>query len=116
MIKKGLFGEVIHCEGGYRHDLRDEVSLGGVNRHYRLRNYMNRNAELYPTHELGPIAKYLDKNRGNRMIMLTAMASKSAGLNTGSRKTRARISKTRTSASPRAMLSRPVSSARTARR
>ena len=80
MIKKGLFGEVIHCEGGYRHDLRDEVANGDINRHYRLRNYMNRCAEIYPTHELGPIAKYLNINRGNRMISLTAMASKSAGI------------------------------------
>ncbi len=81
MVKHGLFGELVHCAGGYHHDLRDEVSLGEENRHYRLRNYMHRNAELYPTHELGPIAKYLDINRGNRMVMLTSMASKSAGLN-----------------------------------
>ena len=82
MIKKGLFGEVIHCEGGYEHDLRDEVALGHENRHYRLDNYMNRNGELYPTHELGPIAKYLNINRGNRMISLTAMSSKARGLHT----------------------------------
>ena len=81
MSKKGLFGEIIHCEGGYEHDLRDEVALGHVNRHYRLDNYMNRNGELYPTHELGPIAKYLNINRGNRMISLTAMSSKARGLN-----------------------------------
>ena len=81
MIKKGMFGEIIHCEGGYEHDLRDEVALGHENRHYRLDNYMNRNGELYPTHELGPIAKYLNINRGNRMISLTAMSSKARGLN-----------------------------------
>lgn len=81
MIKKGLFGEIIHCEGGYEHDLRDEVALGHENRHYRLDNYMHRNAELYPTHELGPIAKYLNINRGNRMLSLTAMSSKSRGVN-----------------------------------
>jgi predicted dehydrogenase len=80
MIKKGLFGEIIHCEGGYQHDLRDEVALGNEIRHYRLRNYMNRNGELYPTHELGPLAKYLNINRGNRMTMLTAMSTKSVGL------------------------------------
>jgi len=80
MIKKGLFGEIIHCEGGYRHDLRHEVAQGGENRHYRLRNYANRNAEIYQTHELGPIAKYLNINRGNRMLMLTSMSSKAAGL------------------------------------
>ncbi len=80
MIKKGLFGEVVHCEGGYRHDLRDEVACGNELRHYRLANYKNRNGELYPTHELGPIAKYLNINRGNRMLTLTSMASKSCGV------------------------------------
>lgn len=80
MIKKGLFGEIVHCEGGYRHDLRDEITEGGVNRHYRRRNYQNRNGELYPTHELGPIAKYLQINRGNRMLTLCSMASREAGL------------------------------------
>ena len=81
MVKKGLFGELVHTEGGYRHDLRDEIALGDVNRHYRLRNYKNRNGELYPTHELGPIAKLLNINRGNRMTMLTSMSSKSVGVN-----------------------------------
>lgn len=80
MVKKGVFGEVIHCAGGYQHDLRDEVAYGRENRHYRLENYLNRNAENYPTHELGPIAKVLDINRGNRMVSLVSMASKSAGV------------------------------------
>ena len=80
MIKKGLFGEVIHCEGGYEHDLRDEVALGHENRHYRLDNYMNRNGELYPTHELGPIAQILGINRGNRMLSLTSTSSLAAGM------------------------------------
>jgi len=80
MIKRGMFGELIHCQGGYEHDLRSEVSNGLINRHYRFRNYKNRNGELYPTHELGPIAKYLNINRGNRMLSLTSMASKSRGL------------------------------------
>lgn len=80
MVKKGIFGELVHAEGGYRHDLRDEVALGDRNRHYRLDQYTNRNGELYPTHELGPIAKCLNINRGNRMVSLTAMASKSRGI------------------------------------
>ena len=41
MVRKGLFGEVVHCAGGYQHDLRDEISFGRENRHYRLRNYLN---------------------------------------------------------------------------
>lgn len=81
MIRKGMFGELVHCEGGYRHDLRDEVALGHENRHYRLDNYLNRTGDVYPTHELGPIAKYLGLNRGNRMVSLTSTASKSVGIN-----------------------------------
>ena len=80
MVKLGLFGEVVHCAGGYQHDLRDEISFGRENRHYRLRNYLNRNCENYPTHDLGPIAKVLKINRGNRMLTLSSTASKAAGL------------------------------------
>lgn len=80
MIKQGVFGEIIHCEGGYEHDLRDEICCGIENRHYRYDNYHYRNGENYPTHELGPIAKYLNINRGNRMLSLVSMASKSRGL------------------------------------
>ena len=81
MVKKGIFGSIVHCEGGYMHELRGEVGYGRENRHYRLRNYMHRNCENYPTHELGPIAKVLNINRGNRMVSLTSTASCSRGLN-----------------------------------
>lgn len=80
MVRKGLFGEIVHCTGGYMHDLRKEIAFGKENRHYRLRNYLNRNCENYPTHELGPIAKLLDINNGNRMVSLVSVSSKSAGL------------------------------------
>ena len=79
MIKQGVFGELVHCRGGYQHDLRDEIGLGDVNRHYRQDNFMHRNGELYPTHELGPIAEYLNLNHGNRMLTLVSMASKAVG-------------------------------------
>jgi len=81
MVREGIFGKVVHCEGGYQHDLRSEIAFGEENRHYRLRNYKNRCCENYPTHELGPIAKILDINRGNRMVTLTSMASGAWGLN-----------------------------------
>lgn len=80
MVRDGLFGEVVYCHGAYAHDLREEVSCGKENRHYRLNHYLNYNCENYPTHDLGPIAKILDINRGNRMVRLVSMASKSAGL------------------------------------
>lgn len=80
MAEQGVLGTVVHCEGGYRHDLREEIAFGKENRHYRLNNYIHRNAENYPTHELGPIARILHINRGNRMLTLTSVASRSAGL------------------------------------
>lgn len=80
MVRLGVLGTVMHCEGGYRHDLRDEVAFGKENRHYRLRNYIHRNTENYPTHELGPIARVLNINRGNRMLTLTSVASGARGL------------------------------------
>ena len=80
MIKQGVFGEIVHCSGGYQHDLREEIGFGRENRHYRLDNYLRRNCENYPTHDLGPIAKVLDINHGNRMVSLASFASKSAGM------------------------------------
>ncbi len=80
MVKMGVFGEVVHCAGGYCHDLRDEISFGKERKHYRLKEYLNRNCENYPTHELGPIANVLDINRGNRFVSLSSTSSKSAGL------------------------------------
>jgi len=81
MVRLGIFGDVVHCDGGYHHDLRKEICYGEENRHYRLRNYLNRNCENYPTHEIGPIAKVLDINNGNRFVSLTSVSSCSKGLN-----------------------------------
>ncbi len=81
MKEMGLLGEIIHLEGGYRHDLRDEICLGKENRHGRLKNFIHRNGEVYPTHQLGPICKLIDINRGNRMLYLCSMSSKAKGLN-----------------------------------
>lgn len=80
MARDGLFGEIVHCHGAYAHDLREEITTGNVKRHYRLRHYSRRNCENYPTHELGPIAKLLNINRGNRMLSLTSTSSKAAGI------------------------------------
>ena len=80
MARKNLFGTVVHCAGAYAHDLREEVAYGHVNRHYRFDNYLNRCCDNYPTHELGPIAKLLDINRGNRILTVSSFASKSVGL------------------------------------
>ena len=80
MARAGKFGTVVHCSGAYAHDLRDEVAKGNIIRHYRLRNYMASNCDNYPTHDLGPIARLLGINRGNRMVSLVSVASSAHGL------------------------------------
>lgn len=79
IVRDGIFGDIVHCHGAYGHDLRQEVTCGKENRHYRLKHYLSRNCENYPTHELGPIAKILDINRGNSMARLVSVASKAMG-------------------------------------
>ncbi len=80
LLRNGLLGDLVHAHGCYGHYLCEEIAGGEINRHYRLRNYLNRNCENYPTHELGPIAKALNINRGNQMVSLVSVASKSAGM------------------------------------
>lgn len=81
LARNGKLGEISYCHGAYCHDLRNEITEVGLKRgHYRLEEYKNHNCENYPTHELGPIAKLLDINRGNRMVSLSSFASKSVGL------------------------------------
>ena len=76
MVRKGLLGRIVHCEGGYCHEMRN--ALAGINRdrHYRGSEYMHRNCENYPTHEIGPIAKLLNIGNGNRFESLVSMSSK----------------------------------------
>ncbi|MGM9683320.1 MAG: Gfo/Idh/MocA family protein, partial [Eubacteriales bacterium] len=80
LVRHGLLGDIVHCHGAYGHYLCGEIAGGDRNRHYRLRNYLTRNCENYPTHELGPIAKILNINRGNRMVSLVSVASRAAGM------------------------------------
>ncbi|MCG3146624.1 MAG: Alpha-N-acetylgalactosaminidase [Verrucomicrobiae bacterium] len=80
MVRQGLFGEIVHCEGGYEHEMRAHL-VGGLDRGLeRSLHNRCRNADLYPTHQLGPIAKILGINRGNRFLSLTSTASKARSL------------------------------------
>ncbi len=79
MARQGLFGEIVHCAGGYEHDLR-EYAIALEHGYERSVHNRFRNADLYPTHQLGPIAKILHINRGNRFLSLTSTASKSRGM------------------------------------
>ena len=87
MVREGLFGEVIHCQCGYEHDLRGRIVKGkttGITEpsggDYRTLQNKKRNADLYPTHGIGPVANWLNIDRGNRFSYLTSTASKSRGL------------------------------------
>jgi hypothetical protein len=83
-----MFGELVHCQCGYQHDLRAvkfepgaEFGPKGVHEaRWRTAHSVHRNGDLYPTHGIGPVATYLDINRGNRFVSLTATASKARGL------------------------------------
>jgi len=80
MVRKGLFGEIIHCECGYQHDVRyTKFGKNGVLL-WRGKHSVVREGDLYPTHGIGPIAECLDINRGNRFVFLTSTATKRRGL------------------------------------
>ncbi|MFP7655510.1 Gfo/Idh/MocA family protein [Chryseobacterium proteolyticum] len=95
MVRKGMFGELVHGRGGYQHDLRGVLFNDGVTPYnsgaefgekgfseakWRTEHYVKRNGELYPTHGLGPVSVMMDINRGNRLTRLSSFSSKSLGL------------------------------------
>ncbi len=80
MKTSGFLGKVVHCSGGYCHDLREEITNGVEKRHYRFDEYAARNGENYPSHEFLPLARMLDLNEGNRPLTLYTMMSGAHGL------------------------------------
>jgi len=95
MVRQNVFGEIIHLQGGYQHDLRDVKFNDGKEPYghgvefgekafseaqWRTQHSVKRNGDLYPTHGLGPIAMMIDINRGNRITELVSYATKSRGL------------------------------------
>jgi hypothetical protein len=76
MVRQGLFGEIIHVEGGYIHNqLEMNFKKNLTTGMWRLRESQHRNANLYPTHGLGPLCQVLNINRGDRMMYMTSTAS-----------------------------------------
>jgi hypothetical protein len=76
MTRNGLFGELVHAEGAYLHDLRSlNFDKKGYAEMWRLKENGSRNGNLYPTHGLGPVAQCLNINRGDQMDYLVAMSS-----------------------------------------
>jgi hypothetical protein len=95
MVRQNVFGELVHLQGGYQHDLR-EVKFnngktdGGIGAEFgekgfseaewRTQHSVYRNGDLYPTHGVGPVAMMVDINRGNRFTQLVSYSSKARGL------------------------------------
>lgn len=77
MTRLDLFGDLTHCECGYQHDTRytDFGPTGEML--WRARRQGNGNP--YPTHAIGPVAQWLNINRGNRFEYLVSMSSRSLG-------------------------------------
>ena len=97
MVRQGLFGELIHLEGGYQHNLRDvlfnngeQIYGGGVKygadaiseAQWRTQFNIDRDGDLYPTHGAGPVMHYANINCGNRFTNLVSFSSKARGLAT----------------------------------
>lgn len=95
MVRQNVFGELLHLQGGYQHDLRavkfnDGIKpLGGgvefgekafSEARWRTNHSVHRNGDLYPTHGIGPVAHYVNINRGNKFLKLNSFATKSRGL------------------------------------
>jgi hypothetical protein len=80
MVKQGKFGELIHLQCGYQHDLREGLARSAERGHYRLAHFLGRNCDNYPHHGLGPMMKLLKINRGNRFVSLVSVSSKAAGI------------------------------------
>jgi hypothetical protein len=76
MARQGLFGEIVHGEGAYIHNLLDLnfKKDGGYWNMWRLKQNAHRNGNLYPTHGLGPVCQIMNINRGDRMDYLVSLS------------------------------------------
>ena len=76
MARQGFFGEIIHGEGAYIHDLLNaNFNKNGYSNMWRLEENSTRNGNLYPMHGLGSIAQIMDINTGDKMDFLVSVSS-----------------------------------------
>ncbi len=80
LVHAGVLGELLHCEAAYLHDLREILFETRDEGLWRRGWHTRMDANLYPTHGLGPVARYLDIHRGDRFDYLVSMSSPEAGL------------------------------------
>jgi hypothetical protein len=80
MVREGVFGNIKHGEAAYIHDLRDLLFSNDGEGLWRRYEHLNRDGNLYPTHGLGPVARYMNINRGDKFDYLVSMSSPALGL------------------------------------
>jgi hypothetical protein len=80
MAHQGVFGELTHGEAGYLHEARDYLLKDSSDAAWRRRFLSALNGNLYPTHGLGPVAKYMGINTGDKFNYLVSMSSLEHGL------------------------------------
>lgn len=84
MARQGAFGEVMHGEGAYIHDLRElnymDPAQGSYQGYWRLKWNRDHNGNIYPTHGLLPIMQVMNVNRGDRFDYLTCVATNQVGM------------------------------------
>ncbi len=80
MVKAGLFGELTHGEAAYIHDLRGLLLADESEGLWRREPHKRRNANLYPTHGLGPVARYLGVHQGDRFERIVSVSTREASL------------------------------------
>ena len=82
MARQGFFGDIVHCEGAYIHNLlSSNFNKKGYWNMWRLKENSSRRGNLYPTHGLGPICQVMDINRGDKMDFLVSVMSKDFQMN-----------------------------------
>lgn len=87
MVRDGYFGELTHAEAAYIHDLRYIMNEDDSEGLWRRAWHTKEDANFYPTHGLGPVANYLDINRGDKFDYLVSMSSPARALATYREKT-----------------------------
>jgi len=80
MVRSGLFGDLVHGECAYNHDLREILFEDKDEGLWRRKHHTLRDSNLYPTHGLGPMAQYMEINRGDRFDHIVSMSSLHLGL------------------------------------
>jgi predicted dehydrogenase len=75
MARQGYFGEIVHAEGAYLHNLLGlNFDKNGYWDMWRLKQNATRNGNIYPTHGLGPLCQLMNINRGDKMDYLVSMS------------------------------------------